>query len=85
MDPATMKRPDSQQLREAWLLLFILGIVMLNFPFLEIFNKNATILDIPVTFLYFILGWPSSILVIFLFCHWIEREASDNDDGGDQT
>lgn len=80
-----MKRPDSQQLREAWLLFFILGIVMLNFPFLEIFNKTATILGIPVLFLYFFVGWPSSILVIFLFCYWIEQEDSGHDDGGDPT
>ncbi len=80
-----MKRPDSQQLREAWLLFFILGIVMLNFPFLEIFNKTATILGIPVLFLYFFVGWPSSILVIFLFCYWIEQEDSGHGDGGDPT
>ncbi|HAD04956.1 MAG: hypothetical protein A2005_00915 [Desulfuromonadales bacterium GWC2_61_20] len=80
-----MKRPDSQQLREAWLLFFILGIVMLNFPFLEIFNKTSTILGIPVLFLYFFVGWPSSILVIFLFCYWIEREDSGSGDGGGPT
>lgn len=78
-----MKRLDSIQLREAWLLFFILGIVMLNFPFLEIFNKTATILGIPVLFLYFFIGWPSSILVIFLFSCWLERETSSIDkDGG---
>ena len=80
-----MKRPDSQQLREAWLLFFILGIVMLNFPFLEIFNKSAVIFGIPVLFLYFFIGWPSSILVIFLFCYWIERESSGSGDGGEPT
>jgi len=80
-----MKRPDSQQLREAWLLFFILGIVMLNFPFLEIFNKSAVIFGIPVLFLYFFVGWPSSILVIFLFCYWIEREGSGSGDGGEPT
>lgn len=77
-----MKRPDSIQLREAWLLFFILGIVMLNFPFLEIFNKAATIFGIPVLFLYFFIGWPSSILVIFLFSRWLERENPESDDGG---
>lgn len=77
-----MKRPDSIQLREAWLLFFFLGIVMLNFPFLEIFNKTATILGIPVLFLYFFIGWPSSILVIFLFSRQLERESPGSDDGG---
>lgn len=77
-----MKRPDSIQLREAWLLFFFLGIVMLNFPFLEIFNKSATILGMPVLFLYFFIGWPSSILVIFLFSRCLERENPGSDDGG---
>lgn len=78
-----MNRPDPIQLREAWLLFFILGCVMLNSPFLEIFNKSATILGIPVLFLYFFIGWPSSILVIFLFTCWLERETSgNNEDGG---
>ncbi len=53
--------------REAWILCFILGVVMLNYPFLHIFNKLTPIFGIPLLVLYFLVGWPLSILVIYLF------------------
>jgi hypothetical protein len=55
------------QLRESWVIFFILGIIMLNFPFLHIFNKSDTIFGLPLLFLYFTFGWAVSIAVIFLF------------------
>lgn len=68
------------QFREAWLLFFILGVVMLNYPFLEIFNKPVTIFGFPLLFLYFLIGWPVSIAVIFLFCHWLDRNQDEGQD-----
>jgi hypothetical protein len=55
------------QLRESWVIFFILGIIMLNFPFLNIFNKSDTLFGIPLLFLYFTAGWAVSIFVIYLF------------------
>lgn len=55
------------QLRESWVIFFILGIIMLNFPFLHIFNKSDTLFGFPLLFLYFTLGWAISIFVIYLF------------------
>lgn len=55
------------QLRESWIIFFILGNVMINFPFLKIFNQPTTILGFPLLFLYFTLGWGISIGVIYLF------------------
>ena len=55
------------QLRESWVIFFIMGIIMLNFPFLHIFNKSDTIFGFPILFLYFTGGWAVSIFVIFLF------------------
>lgn len=55
------------QLRESWVIFFILGIIMLNFPFLHIFNKSDTLLGFPLLFLYFTVGWAVSIFVIYLF------------------
>ncbi len=54
-------------LKESWIIFFILGIVMMNFPFLSIFNKSATIFGIPLLYLYLYFGWFVSIVVIFLF------------------
>lgn len=55
------------QLRESWVIFFILGIIMLNFPFLHIFNKSDTLFGFPLLFLYFTVGWAFSIFVIYLF------------------
>jgi hypothetical protein len=55
------------RLPESWFILFILGFIMMNFPFLHIFNKPDTIFDVPLMFLYLFIGWPVSIFVIYLF------------------
>jgi hypothetical protein len=55
------------QLPESWVIFFILGIIMMNFPFVHIFNKPDTIFGFPLVFLYFFIGWAVSIFVIYLF------------------
>lgn len=55
------------QLRESWVIFFIIGIIMMNFPFLNIFNRPETIFGFPLLYLYLYLGWGTSILVIYLF------------------
>ncbi|PLX94457.1 MAG: hypothetical protein C0621_05415 [Desulfuromonas sp.] len=66
-----MKNWQPGHLREAWVLCFILGVVMLNYPFLQIFNKPTLIFGIPLLVLYFLVGWPISILVIYLFSRFL--------------
>lgn len=55
------------QLRESWLIFFILGVIMMTFPFLHIFNKPILLFGVPLLFLYFTAGWIVSIIVIYLF------------------
>jgi hypothetical protein len=55
------------QLRESWVIFFIMGIIMLNFPFMHIFNKSDTLFGFPLLFLYLTIGWAVSIFVIYLF------------------
>ncbi len=55
------------QLRESWIIFFIMGIIMMNFPFLHIFNKADTLFGFPLMFLYLTIGWAVSIFVIYLF------------------
>jgi hypothetical protein len=44
-----------------------MGIIMMNFPFLHIFNKPETLFGIPLMFIYLTGGWAVSICVIYLF------------------
>jgi len=62
-----MKTSRIFKMREAWVACFLLGVVMLNYPFLEIFNKNILLFSIPLPVLYLMIGWPISIGVIYLF------------------
>lgn len=73
-----MKKSRGSSTREAWILCLILGIIMLNFPFIQIFNSGKFILGIPVLILYFFVGWPLSIVVIYLFT----CQLGDNGQGG---
>lgn len=62
-----MKRSNNSRIRESWIFFFILGVIMLNYPFIHIFSNGATLFGIPVLFLYLMIGWPASIGVIYLF------------------
>ena len=62
-------------LKDAWVIWFLLGVIMLNYPFLHIFNKNVLVFDIPLTILYFFIGWPVSIFVIYLFSVYLGRHS----------
>lgn len=63
------------QLRESWVIFFIMGIIMMNFPFLHIFNKADTLFGFPLLFLYFTSGWIFSIFVIYLFTLAIRKNS----------
>jgi membrane-anchored protein YejM (alkaline phosphatase superfamily) len=63
------------QLKESWVIFFIMGIIMTNFPFLHIFNKSDTLFGFPLLFLYFTGGWAFSIFVIYLFTLAIRQNA----------
>jgi hypothetical protein len=69
MEPEKLKRTFLHRLslKESWVIFFILGLIMLNYPFLSIFNKPIILLGFPLTFLYIFGGWGVSILVIYLF------------------
>ncbi len=77
---------QSNHFKEAWVIFFVLGVIMLNFPFIHIFNKDTTVLGFPLLILYFFIGWPTSILVVYLFARRIENASKDqsgSNQGGD--
>lgn len=76
-----MARESTTQQRQVWLIFFFLGIIMLNFPFLQIFNRLDTLFGLPLLVFYLLVGWPLSIIVIFLFSHSLQnnRQREDHD------
>lgn len=75
-----MRAKNPLHLREAWVIFFVLGLVMLNFPFLHIFNKNVQVFGSPLIVLYLMVGWPLSIMVIYLFSLLLGPESNDSED-----
>jgi len=55
------------RLTESWVIFFVLGLIMMNYPFIHMFNKPKMLLGIPLLYLYLELGWLVSIFVIYLF------------------
>jgi hypothetical protein len=76
MVPARLKHDLLRRLRlrESWIIFFILGIIMMNYPFLHIFNKPATLAGLPLLYLYLTGGWAVSIAVIYLFSRAITAD-----------
>lgn len=72
-----MRAKTPLHLREAWVIFFTLGLVMLNFPFLHIFNKDVQVFGIPLIVLYLMIGWPLSIMVVYLFSLLLGAEAAE--------
>jgi len=65
-------------LRETWVVFFILGFIMMNFPFIHIFYSPRRFFGIPLLFLYLMLGWMISIFVIWLFVKAIDLPDEEN-------
>jgi hypothetical protein len=76
-----MKR-DNLFLREAWRLFFFLGIILINYPFVQIFDKPLLVAGIPLLLLYFLIGWPISIFVIFIFSRQHGKDQNPDKDKG---
>lgn len=55
------------RLRESWVIFFLLGIIMMNYPFVNVFNKHVTLFGYPLFYLYLLVGWLVSICIIYLF------------------
>jgi hypothetical protein len=61
-------------IREVWVIFFILGVIMMNYPFIHVFHKpRILIFGMPVLFLYLYLGWLVSIVVVYLFVKAIDH------------
>ncbi len=69
-----MKESQGNSVREAWLLCLILGLIMINFPFIHIFNTEQLLLGIPNLVVYFFIGWPISIAVIWFFTSCLDNQ-----------
>ncbi len=68
-----MAGPQRSKLRQWWFIAFILGISMINYPFLQVFNHPIFLGGYPLLFLFFFFGWAASIAVIGVYAWAIHR------------
>jgi len=47
-------------------LVFLLGVLLINFPILAIFHQPQTIVGIPVLYVYLFGVWTAGIVAVFL-------------------
>ena len=55
---------------EFWILLFVLGTALLNWPFLSMASKDALILGYPSVLVYIVVLWLGIILSAYIFDRW---------------
>lgn len=55
------------KLKDTWVICFVLGLVMMNYPFISIFNKPFLPFGMPLLYLYLLVGWVFSIFIVYLF------------------
>ena len=67
------------KLKDTWVVCFVLGLIMMNYPFIGIFNKSTLTLGIPLLYLYLLIGWVFSIFIVFLFSRAARH---DSESGG---
>ena len=67
--------------KEWWVIIFILGFFLINYPIIHIFNKGFLILGYPAFYLYLMIGWLFSIVVIFFYTRLSDRRRSEVGNG----
>lgn len=67
--------------KEWWVIFFILGFILVNYPIIHIFNKDFLILGYPFFFLYLMIGWLFSIVIIFTYAWLSVRNISETEKG----
>jgi hypothetical protein len=69
------------RLKDAWVIFFILGIIMMNYPFIKIFSEASSLFNIPALYLYLQFGWLISISVIYLFVKALDPTDEQDQEG----
>lgn len=69
-----------QQSREYIVILFIVGVLALNYPMLELFNRPWMPFGVPVLYLYLYLVWFALIVLLIVVVEHSKIPESDQPD-----
>jgi hypothetical protein len=65
-----MKRTNVRN--ERLVALFLLGLLLFNYPLLTLFNTPRIVLGVPLLYLYLFVAWAAVILVAVIVVHRTE-------------
>lgn len=74
-----MAPTSPSRLRQGWIIAFVLGAMMINYPFLHICNRPDFLRGFPLLFLYLFVGWAASIAVVALYACALGRAPRDDE------
>lgn len=63
-----------------WLLaLFVVGVLVFNYPLLDVFDRPLLVFGVPLLYLYLYGIW---LVLIVALALWLSRGAEDDEPGG---
>lgn len=74
-----------QQSREYIIILFIVGVLALNYPMLELFNRPSMPFGIPVLYLYLYAIWLALIILLIMVVERSQIPESEPPDAPPET
>jgi len=63
-------KEDLLEQDEFWILLFIMGTALLNWPFLSMASRDALVLGYPLVLVYITIIWLAIVLSAYIFDRW---------------
>ena len=80
-----MKTSRRKHSKGVWLIGSLLYVVVLNYPFVLIFNQVKSVFGIPLIILYLLGGWLLFIVIIILFVRSLNgHDEEESSEGGEQ-
>ena len=83
-----MKESPLQKSKGAWILSIAAGMIILNFPFIQVFNTGGSLFGLPALIVYIFLAWSILIsgLIVYsqFFCHHLGQGEKDKEQRKDQ-
>jgi hypothetical protein len=61
-----------QKRKETRWAVFMIGIILINYPILSIFNRSEIVLGVPLTYFYLFLLW--LLMIIFTYIMTIKQK-----------
>jgi len=56
-----------------WIFIGILSFVLINYPFLHIFDRDALLIGIPMLVFYLFGFWILAIAFLYIYAHFLQR------------